>query len=305
VDYIVLSSREPGNELVAAECEVLTGGRPGSNGLAACKTVDRVVQAAYLSLGMQLIAHGKTLPALTESLSKLSLSADRFRIEFISRSERVSIHKKDAIPAIADAIQGLPDLNQPQRRFLIIACDDEIYFGEILTESRRSYKIHNAKPYRTSSSLPSQLARALVNLTYPARTILDPCCGTGSILLEACATGVTAFGVDRNPKMVEMTYRNLLHFGYQTFVQLGDACRSNCAADAVVTDFPYGRFSIFDEENIRAILQQMTILAPLGVYVAGQDISSWLLQAGYRKVDVFRVSKRPDMIRFIHRAQRN
>jgi tRNA G10 N-methylase Trm11 len=303
VEYLVLCSRAPGNELVAAECEALTGSRPGSNGLAACKTVDCVAQAAYLSMGIQPIAHGETLQALTMDLIRQSFSADRFRIEFLSLSKRVSTHPQDAILAVADAINGAPDLNHPQQRFLLITHENGFYFGEILAESARSYQKHDAKPYRTSSSLPSQLARALVNLAYPARSILDPCCGTGSILLEACATGVTAFGMDRNPKMVGMTRRNLQHFGYEAVVQRGDATQCTQTNEAVVTDLPYGRFLDLDENNIKAILRQMAVLAPLGIYLAEQDISAWLHEAGYQKVDIYHVRKRAGLIRFIHRAQ--
>jgi tRNA G10 N-methylase Trm11 len=303
VEYLVLCSRAPGNELVAAECETLTGGKPGPNGLAVCRSVDHIKQAAYLSTGMQSIAHAATLEALTADLIRQSFSADRFRIKFLSFSERVPAHKQDAILAVADAIHGAPDLNHPQRRFLLIACDNGFYLGEILTKSLRSYQKHDAKPYRTSSSLPSQLARALVNLAYPARSILDPCCGTGSILLEACATGVAAFGIDRNSKMVGMTRRNLLHFGYEAVVQRGDATQCTQTNEAVVTDLPYGRFLKRDENNIKMILRQMAVLAPLGIYVTEQDISTWLKEAGYYKVDVYRVRKRAGLVRFVHRAQ--
>ena len=303
MEYLVLCSRAPGNELVAAECEALTGGKPGPNGLAVCRSVDHINQAAYLSTGMQTIANGATLEALTAELTRRSFSADRFRIELLSLSECLPALKQDAILAVADAINGAPDLNHPLRRFLLIACDNGFFLGEILTKSSRSYQKHDGKPYRTSSSLPSQLARALVNLAYPARSILDPCCGTGSILLEACATGVAAFGIDRNPKMVGMTRRNLLHFGYEAVVQRGDATQCTQTNEAVVTDLPYGRFLEHDENNIKMILRQMAVLAPLGIYLTEQDISAWLQEAGYQKVDVYRVRKRTGLIRFIHHAQ--
>ena len=301
--YLVLCSRAPGNELVAAECEALTGGKPGSNGLAFCDSVDRVAQAAYLSKGVQLIAHGETLQVMIEDLSRLSISADRFRIEFLSLAERESTHKQDAVLAAADAIHGAPDLSHPRQRFLLVACDIGFYFGEILIKSAHSYQKHNVKPCRTSSSMPSQLARALVNLTYPARTILDPCCGTGSILLEACATGVIAYGLDSNPNMVEMTRQNLQHYGYEAVVMCGDAALYTQMIEAVVTDFPYGRLLKRDENNIKMILRQMVALAPLGIYLDEQDISNWLREAGYQKVDVYRVPKRAGMTRYVHRAQ--
>lgn len=302
MDYLVLCSRAPGNELVSAECEVLTGGIPDSNGLAVCSTVDRIPLAAYLSTGIRMVARGVTLHDLANQVTRLGLSANRFRIEFTCLFPHIPVHKQAAIKVIADAIDGRPDLKNPLVRYLIIVCDNSFYLGEILNEAIRSYQIHDTKPFRTSSSLPSQLARALVNLTHPARTIFDPCCGTGSILLEACATGVKGCGMDSNPKMVGMSRQNLIHFGYHADVKLGDASRSKCVADAVVTDLPYGRFLEPDEENIRSILRHMTSQAPLGVYLAEQDITGWLQESGYRRIRVFRIRKRVGMIRYVHKA---
>jgi len=120
--------------------------------------------------------------------------------------------------------------------------------------------------------------------------------------MEACALGITAFGMDNNPKMIEMTRRNLLNYSYQAVVQLGDARRCICPVDAVVTDIPYGRFLKQDDANVRAILNQMASQAPLGVFMSDKDLTPWLREAGYRKISVFRIQKRSDMVRHVHRA---
>lgn len=298
----MLCSRAPGNELVAAECEALTGSRPGSDGLAFCKTIDNVRQAAYLSTGLKLIARGSTLEALAVDISRAFFSADQFRVDCVDFYKQANVNHKTAIRTIADVIRGTPDLDFPRRKLLIIISEGGLYLGEVITEATRTYLKHDMKPYRTSSSLPSQLARLMVNLTYPARSILDPCCGTGSILLEACELGVTAYGVDNNPKMIRATSGNLLNFGYRAVVQLGDARKCNCPVDAVVTDVPYGRFLKLDDANVRAILRNMASQAPLGIFVSDKDLSPWLREAGYEQIDVFRLQKRPDMIRYVHRA---
>jgi tRNA G10 N-methylase Trm11 len=304
VNTIALCSRAQNNELIAAECEILTGSKPETDGLVICKTLDNISRAAYLTTGMRLIAQGETLDALSAEVQRLSFTADRFHIGCADLTTQGYLHQRNAILTIADSIKGLPDLDNPLHRFLIIMRDDGLYLGEIQAESTRSYQKHDSKPYRTSSSLPSQLARAMVNMAYPARTILDPCCGTGSILLEACALGLTASGMDCNPRMVGMSRRNLQSYGYQAAVQLGDARQCTYPAEAVVTDLPYGRTLAQDEENIREILHQMAGQASLGIYMTEQDITPWLEEAGYRNISVYRVQKRPGMTRRLHRALR-
>lgn len=297
-------ARLPGNALVAAECASLTGGKPGPQGVAGCQRVDLIPQAAYVSTGVRLLAEAASLEELMELVARCHPPADEFRVEFLRLAERPEVHKPAAILAAANALDAAPNLEAPRHRFIIALEEERLWFGEILSECAHSYQQHDSKPYRTSSSMPSRLARALVNLVAPgARTLLDPFCGTGSILLEACALGLAAFGMDWNPKMAGMTRHNLMHFGYTATVERGDALHCPFQADAVITDLPYGRFLEMDRESLQAVLQHAATLAPLGVYLAEEDISPWLEEAGYREVEVLRVRKRAGMSRYVHRGK--
>lgn len=68
------------------------------------------------------------------------------------------------------------------------------------------------RPYVTSGiSLSSRLARLLVNLSgvTKGQVLLDPFCGSGTILGEALLKGLECVGVDRNHGSVERTKDNL------------------------------------------------------------------------------------------------
>ena len=68
------------------------------------------------------------------------------------------------------------------------------------------------RPYVTSGiSLSSRLARLLVNISGVSKgqVLLDPFCGSGTILGEALLKGVDCIGVDRNHGSVERTKENL------------------------------------------------------------------------------------------------
>lgn len=69
------------------------------------------------------------------------------------------------------------------------------------------------RPYVTSGiSLSSRLARLLVNISGVSKghVLLDPFCGSGTILGEALLKGVDCIGIDRNHGSVERTKENLL-----------------------------------------------------------------------------------------------
>ena len=175
--YVITCSRDESNELITVECEALTGGKPNQWGIAR-GSAELVGQGAFLKLGVQMLAHANGVEQLAIRVAELGLCEDGFRIEWLDAGGRQHA-RLEAIIAMADQIGGKPNLSEPRHRFLLIASEGGISFGRIVAEANRSYREHDGKPYRTSSSLPTQLARGLVNLAAPyADKIVDPCCGT-------------------------------------------------------------------------------------------------------------------------------
>ncbi len=306
-EFRVLCARFPLNELVAAECERLTGSAPDEEGVAdRCASLDLVAESAYLSLGARCLAEAAGLDDLIEQVRALSLAADRFRIDLARISFTPQVSEADVVPRLADWIEGDPDLINPLRRFVLVIQERRLWFGEVLAQCNHRYQAHESKPFHTSSSLPARLSRALVNLVRPgARSVLDPFCGTGSILLEAQALGFLIHGVDISMKMVHISRRNPAHFGYQGIVELGDALRCAQTADAIVTDLPYGRgIKQIEQARVVEILAHLATLAPQAIYLSAEPLDDLLAQAGYGQVAVFRVRKRLGMQRCVQVAFR-
>jgi len=76
-----------------------------------------------------------------------------------------------------------------------------------------AFKVRSTeRPYVTSGiSLSSRLARLLVNIAGVSKgqVLLDPFCGSGTILGEALLKGADCIGIDRNHGSVERTKKNL------------------------------------------------------------------------------------------------
>jgi len=133
--------------------------------------------------------------------------------------------------------------------------------------------------------------------------VLDPCCGSGTIPLEAAAVGLDVFCGDRAADMAAMARANLGLFGRNIPVAQVDVRAWTQAVDAVVTDLPYERYAHAGKQEADHIIEHAVRLAPVGVFVAGADLSEALMRAGYAQVDVFRVPKQAGFTRFVHRAK--
>jgi 16S rRNA G966 N2-methylase RsmD len=294
--------RQPGNELIAAECAALTDQLPEPDGFVLGGRVSEVRRSAYLRFGASLLASGQTLDDLVDRMTGLTLDAEGFCIEVHRLAGAIDTPTHEVIVAVANGLRGAwPNLSAPQHRFVVLVRGDGFWFGELLTEAERSWKRHDARPEVLCCSLPSRLARALVNLAAgPGDILLNPCCGAGSLLLEAASIGATGCGIDWNARMVEMSRKNLEYFGYAADVQLADACNWTHRGAVVVADLPYDLNCSTTERNVRGIVAQALTLAPQAIFVAAADLSPWLLQAGYRRMRIYRVRDSADFARFVH-----
>lgn len=303
---LAITSRAPRNGTIAAESVALTGASPDADGVAHCTSVSMIARAAYVHRGIRVLARADTFDELRARVAEcvhIGLDAHRFRIDTHDPAGRSPRNSMEIAVAFANVLNDLPDLSDPVHRFIVVVGSHTWTFGEVVAEADGSYRQHDKKPWTTSSSLDSRFSRALVNLVPDATSILDPCCGAGSIVLEAAALGLDAFGVDWKPALVGMTRENLAHFGYPGTVVRADSRTHQQRADAIITDLPYGFAIDSDEGQIRAILERSATLAPQGVFVAPADISTWLRAAGFSDIVVHTVLKRRGFTRWVHTAR--
>lgn len=115
-----------------------------------------------------------------------------------------------------------------------------------LPASRFTSRPPRLRPFWSSLATEPRLARFMVNLSAagPGDSMLDPCCGTGSILVEGATVGIDTFGSDVSERSVTGSRLNLTAAGLDADVRQLDARQVERWArrfDAVVSDLPYGR----------------------------------------------------------------
>jgi len=139
-------------------------------------------------------------------------------------------------------------LNAPQKTFFGILTDNRLVFGlkigEVLPKpfvERRPGK----RPFFHPTAMRAKLARCMVNLARPkaGQLVIDPFCGTASLLIEAGLIGCRVAGFDVKRRMVEGSLQNLLYYGLKPEgMAVADARHLPVVkADCIVTDPPYGR----------------------------------------------------------------
>ncbi|MBS7621081.1 RsmD family RNA methyltransferase [Candidatus Bathyarchaeota archaeon] len=154
------------------------------------------------------------------------------------------------------------NLKNPQKTFTGILTDNKLVFGLKLADvPSKSFmeRYPKKKPFFHPSAMPPKLARCMVNLAKPkvGDLVLDPFCGTGSILIEAALIGCRVLGMDIQRRMVKGSQKNLAYFGIeQEGLIVADAKNPPTrTVDAVVADPPYGRSATTFRRTTKQIIE--------------------------------------------------
>lgn len=140
------------------------------------------------------------------------------------------------------------NLKNPQRTFLGVLTENKFIFGLKVAEIPKRPFLERRprnRPFFHPTAMPAKLARCMVNLAQPkaSELVLDPFCGTASLLIEAGLMECRVVGLDVQRYMVEGSLRNLLYYNVRPEgMAVADAQHLPIdKVDCVVTDPPYGR----------------------------------------------------------------
>ena len=279
-------------ELASAESLALTGNPPNEYGITISDTCVNVSRGAYLKSCIQVLFTASSVEELCTYIKAADLYEDEFRVSVIKKPKSLTINSMTLASQIGNLIDGKPNLSCPRVVFSTVITSEKIWFGRLLSESDGEWKAHDHRPHTTSSSLPARLAHVLVNLVAgPGEHILDPCCGTGTIVLAAAHSGLQASGSDNNPRMIGATTKNLHHFGLTANINLEDAKTVDGQFDAVATDLPYGISLVKDTVAATEILTNLRTLAPKAAFIDIRDLTKPLNDLGYTVETVIPVPK--------------
>ena len=278
-------------DLARAELWALAGCAPRGRVAIGPLGVD-VSRAAYVRLCGQQLAAAVDWPQLHAAIARLELRCERYRIEVVRPAPKVPVAAADLEKAIADLITGRPDLRHPHVQFAVIAAPGDWRFGQVISQSQQRWRRQARRPYHFSHALPAPMARALVNMVAaPGDTLVDPCCGLGTVVAEALADGVRALGMEINPALAQQAAANLAALGLPGNIVVGDARTCRGHFDAAVIDFPYGHSTRVAPELYADILLNLRPQVQRMALVFGTDQHRLLGELGLTVCQEARVTK--------------
>lgn len=292
-DYLyTYACHEDEADLCAMELRALFGQEAGPGVLKSPIGIDPG-RSPFIKERIEVLYEGTSVEELAGFAAGLELGDATFKVRALKRndlppSEKPSFERlHDIEREIGSRIRGRADVRHPDRVFGVAAFGGRWHFGPYAKSSALWHR-HLRKPRAYSIALPTRLARAVANIAVPDPAgvkAIDPCCGIGTVLVEALSMGISIAGRDINPLAVQGARANLAHFGFAGQVTLGSIAEIEERYDAAVVDLPYNHVSRISPEERREIVEHARRIADRAVFLSIEPIDDLLAGAGFAVID--------------------
>lgn len=244
-------------------------------------------RSPFIKERIGVIFEGESLEELLEKLASFEVSGETFKVIFLKNGEETFENRRTIEREAGQRIKGIADIRHPQRMFAVMHVNGRWVFGDYV-KSESVWFRHQQKPHQYSTALSTRVARAVVNIAVPNPTgikAIDPCCGIGTVLIEALSMGIDIVGSDNNPVILAGTRENINHFGLSCEVKFKDMRDIVDQYDVAIIDLPYNLCSVLSAEEQLEMLQSARRFADKIVVVTVEPIDKILMEAGFEIID--------------------
>lgn len=231
------------------------------NRLGSIVKVAEVIDDSWQAIKKHLPSEGKVILGFSTYETKLS-PRELLRFGLDIKKQRGSVRlvpsSETALSSAAVFHNKLTKVNKIE--FILTSIKgSELLARTIFVQDITAYTFRDrSRPKRDArvGMLPPKLAQTMINLANGAavdaksdRVLLDPFCGTGVVLQEAALMGLSVYGTDLEPRMIDYSKANLEWLGYTHHISLepkletGDATSHHWQTpiDLVVAETYLGR----------------------------------------------------------------
>jgi tRNA (guanine10-N2)-dimethyltransferase len=252
-------------------------------------------RSPFIKHCISILCTASSLQALQENIRADKLIADKYKVYYINvEGEISSFHEaRTAEREVGKYILGEAEFDTPTTIFSITKRGGCWIFGYCESNDYRWQK-HKVKPFSYSNSLSVEVSRALVNIAVPAigsTTLIDPCCGIGTVVVEALDQGIDVEGYELNIRIGWNSKKNLEHFGLKSVITVGDMHTIEKHYDAAVLDLPYGVFTSIKPGEQLSLIKHTREIADRAVIITFEEMSETISGCGFIITDTCTVVK--------------
>ena len=263
-------------------------------------------RSPFMKGRLDVLYEGESVADIVEQVKEIPMMDSTFKVKYLKINdlkpeEKIEYQGQREIEReIGWNIQGQADVRHPERLYGIVAFEGRWHFGKYVIPDPVWYH-HVKKPREYSTALSTRVARAVSNIAVPhpeGKKAIDPCCGIGTVLVEALSMGIDMEGRDINPIAVDGSRENIAFFGLKGSVEAGPIAEVTKHYDAAIIDLPYNLATNATTEEQFSILKEARRISDKTVIVTVDTIDGMIREAGFEIADRC-VAKKAGFIRQI------
>lgn len=250
-------------------------------------------RSPFIEERLEVMHVAESISELEDMLKDIKISASTYKVYCFNRMdlgetkkiphpERRQVERKLGL-----IIDGEPDLDNPEVIFGLVFIDNRWYFGKY-TKSISVWRKHVHKPNSYSTALNTRVARAIANIAVPSVNgvrAIDPCCGIGTVVVEALSMGINIEGRDINPIVCKGARENIAYFNLEGQITKGPISEVTEHYDVCIIDLPYNLYTHITREDQFDIIKQARRIADKCVIVTIETIDDLLEEVGFTITD--------------------
>ena len=247
-------------------------------------------RSPFIKFKVNIIYIEESLEIIINKIKNEKISYDDFKVNYM-KSEDGDVSYENRLKAVREigfVINGFPDIHNPKVELAIIKIKDKWIFGELIKNDFKWQK-HNDKPHSYSNAIPLIMARALVNIATcddKRLSIIDPCCGVGTVVIEALDLGFNIKGYEISKPIACNARNNIEFFGYnREIITSGDMHNIRERYDVAIVDIPYGLYSPITSQEQKDIINTSRRIARKLVIITFEDMDNIITSAGFKVLD--------------------
>ena len=312
--YLLINRHQAYYPAYKLQLEMALGAKELTWGLLSCTKVPSLQELNPLvgiRLAVEPICDADSPEALIAATQACRLESAPFVIEY-SRIKKLAKRwpSRRLMGKLALQINGDISYDQPQVRFQLIESAERYYLTRLVHIPTWSKPSYAQRPNAYSAAISSELAALAINaVSQVGDSIIDPTCGSGTIVYEALQRGRRAKGYDHKWSWVIGARENLEAFGYSSipdkkrFIAHGDARELYDSAQVVIANLPYGRVIDIDMSRLESILKRLKDCAQSFAFFSGQDLSQVLAKLNYTEIKSLNLTIQASHQRYLCFAQ--
>lgn len=252
-------------------------------------------RSPFIKLCISIMYAGETLNDIINQLIADKASYENFKVSYINyNDENLGYKERRKIEyEIGQNINGEAEMKNPELLLGITKVDKKWILGEY-KRNEPEWIIHNKKPYSYSNAITSRAARAIVNIAVSNNLkceVVDPCCGIGTIVMEALSIGINIKGFELNPLIAANAKTNLQYFDYRDVIVNGNMHDIKDRFHVGIIDLPYGLFSATTLKEQIDIIKTSRRICDKAVIITLENMDKYFLSAGFEIIDKCYISK--------------